>query len=372
MEEGLKAWLKEAPGGREASRLRSYETVDIARRRGVIAPRRVHLTNYPVNNPVAIFNPAIAFRRGCPDCFSLYARIIMGYYKYVSAIAKIDLNLPDILEGSVSASHYSGELIIAPSTRYDIWGTEDPRATIIGDEYYMTYVGRTANYFNPRVWSERTLPVTAVSSGNGKWEKRYVFLLPDELRPWMVSNKDSFIVEAPEDGVIVFHRPHLRLDHGDLFILAVSKVSWEEMRKARESFDDVREVYLKEAWRVMEPAPYESKLGWSSPPIELKPGVYLLLAHGVDKDTEIYRVFAMMLDYRGEAPRILAVTPRYVMEPRMNYEIYGDRPYVVFPCGALRVDDQLLISYGASDYFASLATMHLDDLLAELDNGKIA
>ena len=369
MEQLIGGWLKKAVGLEEASRLRVYEARDLALRRGVISPNRVHFTNYPVSNPVTLFNPALTFRRGCPDCFSLYARIVMGYYKYVSAIARIDVNLADILEGIVSASHYSGELVVTPSTRYDIWGAEDPRVTLVGDDYYMTYVGRTVNYFNPRVRSERTLPVTAVMGETG-WEKRYVFLLPDEIRPFMVSNKDAFLVRAP-GGLVVFHRPHLRRDHGDLFLLVVSKIREEDLGTAKEGDDGIREVYLRDAWLVLEPAGFETKLGWSSPPIELRPGVYLLFVHGVSSDAEIYRVFAMELDYRGNIPRVTAVTPRYIMEPRTNYEQYGDRPYVVFPCGSLRVDNQVLVSYGASDYFAALATFDLDDLLVELDKGRI-
>jgi len=60
------------------------------------------------------------------------------------------------------------------------------------------------------------------------------------------------------------------------------------------------------------------------------------------------------------------------MEPRELYEVYGDRPYVVFPCGASLVDDStLLLSYGAADQFVGLAAIDLDSLFAELDRGRI-
>jgi predicted GH43/DUF377 family glycosyl hydrolase len=367
----LSRQFRKAEGGDRAARIRVRETTDLARRRGVIAPHRIHLTNYPIGSPVTLFNPALAFRRGCPDCFPLYARIVMGYYKYVSAIARIDLNLDEIMDGLISASHYSGVLVVTPSTRYDIWGAEDPRVSIIGDEHYMTYVGRTVNYFNPRVRSERTLPVTAVSSKQDEWRKKYVFLLPDGLRPYMVSNKDAFLAEAPDGRIVVFHRPHFRLDHGDLFVLAVSKLTRKDLRTAKLGGDSIREVVLEESWSVLEPASFEERVGWAAPPIELGPGKYLLLVHGVDKETQIYRVFAAILDYRGDEPRIEAVTPRYIMEPQTNYERYGDRPYVVFPCGALRVNDEILVSYGASDHFAALATISMDNLLDELDKGRL-
>ncbi|HID41227.1 MAG TPA: DUF137 domain-containing protein, partial [Pyrodictium sp.] len=50
----------------------------------------------------------------------------------------------------------------------------------------------------------------------------------------------------------------------------------------------------------------------------------------------------------------------------------GDRPYVVFPCGVVRVDSTtLLLSYGAADQFVGIAAIDLNELLSELDSGRI-
>ena len=67
-----------------------------------------------------------------------------------------------------------------------------------------------------------------------------------------------------------------------------------------------------------------------------------------------------------------SVSPVYIMEPREDYEIYGDRPYVIFPCGAILVDDSVLVSYGAADSFIGFAWVKLGELMAIMDQGRIA
>ena len=83
-------------------------------------------------------------------------------------------------------------------------------------------------------------------------------------------------------------------------------------------------------------------------------------------------MFAAEVEFTpGEGPVVRAVTPRYIMAPREPYEVYGDRPYTVFPCGAARIDDKLLVSYGAADYMVAFALIDVDELLAEIDRGRI-
>lgn len=87
---------------------------------------------------------------------------------------------------------------------------------------------------------------------------------------------------------------------------------------------------------------------------------------------QAYRVFAALIElHPREGPQVLAVTRRYVMEPRESYEVYGDRPYTVFPCGAVAGKEGLIVSYGGADYVTALALIDLDELLGELDKGRI-
>ncbi|HIQ03639.1 MAG TPA: glycosidase, partial [Desulfurococcales archaeon] len=51
--------FKRAKNINEVSRKRELKSVDIVKRLSVISPQRVHLKNYPIDNPVSIFNPAL-------------------------------------------------------------------------------------------------------------------------------------------------------------------------------------------------------------------------------------------------------------------------------------------------------------------------
>jgi len=348
----------------EISRKRELKTHDIVKRLSVISPNRVHLKNYPIDNPVSIFNPALIVRE---ETAYIYARIILGYFMYVSAIVRLEVPLDDIYSSIASISHYPCSFIVNPSTKYDIWGTEDPRITEIDNKLYMTYVGRTINYFNPAVRRERTLPVIAISENNShRWSKKLVLVLPKDLRDFVVSDKDAFIIKTRNGEILVFHRPHLT---DEKFYLLISKISVESL-KPNES---IKEVEVKNATIVLEALPEEHKLGWATPPIEIEPDTYLTLVHGVDKYIEGYRVFAALVKYdKDVGPRVIAVTPYYIMEPKTPYELFGDRPYTIFPCGLYRVDkDKALISYGAGDFVVGIAELDINEAMAILDKNRV-
>ncbi len=341
--------------------LREEKTVDIVERLGVISPKRVHLRNYPVDNPTTVFNPAMLVSGGVVE---VYPRVVMGYFSYASAIAKIEIAVEDLLgRGVVSVSHYPADIVLYPDCRYDLWGTEDPRISTVGDRVLMTYCGRTISYFNPMIRIERTLPVTAVlDREKGVWRKSCTFRMPKGIREFVVSDKDAFVVEEGGE-LLLFHRPHMR-DEKEYYVLALSKIR----RDALEG-EGVREVIAEESMEVLYPEPFESKLGWCAPPIRIG-DESLLLVHAVDREELVYRVFAVLMKLEGE-PRVTAITPHYIMEPKMSYEIYGDRPYTVFPCGAQVVDEKLVVSYGAGDLMTGFGCIDLSVLLSILDKNRL-
>ncbi|KSW11814.1 hypothetical protein CF15_03155 [Pyrodictium occultum] len=357
----LPARFSYASGSLEAARIRRYETLDLAKRLAVIRPDAIRLINYPRRNPFSVFN-ASAHIEGKE--LKLYMRIIVGYYRYVSAIALGRLIVSQVLAGELPTV-IDAKIIINPSNRYDVWGTEDPRVYEIGGRLYMTFSGRTIDYFK----SDKphglpsTLPVTAVSEDGGyTWSKRYVHITGDI--PWSLlrSDKDAFMYgeERPE---ILFHRPHV----GDGGFVAVAS----RVEEGDDAGSGLRWMVARKPTVLLTPAPFEYKVGWSTPPIRVGRDL-LLLAHGVDMDG-FYRVFALLLEYsRSEGFIVKAITPRYIMEPRETYEVYGDRPYVVFPCGAVPIGrSEILISYGAADSFVGLAVTEIDGILSELDRGRI-
>ncbi len=334
---------------------------DIVKRLGVLSPSRIHIKNHPADNPVALFNATGILKE---DYIELYARMIMGYYMYVSAIIRIPIPVEDILNGMISSAHYTGEIVIYPSTKYDIWGAEDPRITRVEDLWVMVYSGRTVNYFNPLAKRERVLPVVAISPANeGKlWNKLGVFVFPEGIRERVVADKDAFLVETPSKELLLFHRPHFSNDI-ETYHLVVSKINGKD-----DLFTGTfREIELENTLEVLKPASFERSLGWSSPPVEIEPGKYVTLVHATDKEAQIYRVFAMLHRFQGSKIVIDSITQMYIFEPKEMYEIYGDRPMVVFPCGLIKIDDELIVTYGAGDYVVGFGSIDLSELLSILD-----
>lgn len=341
---------------------------------GVISPKRLYINDHPVGNPIAAFNPSVAVLDGEAR---LYVRVIVGYYKYVSAVAEVRVPLDDIESGDINLNYYAGRLVAYPSTTYDFWGVEDPRVYRLSDgRLYMTYTGRTKYYFeNPRA-SMRTVPVTAVyDAERRRWVKALVSVMPRGMRSHVVSDKNAFYVEA--DGrLYILHRLHMDDDRFYLAASLADRAAFEEaVEEALRSGGRAppRELPVRGTVWVMEPAPFETKIGWAMPPLRLSDRELLVFIHGVDRELTAYRLFAALLEADGEQGFVVkAVTPSYIMEPRTLYEIFGDRSYTVFPCGAWRIDkNRVLISYGAADYMTGVAVLELDKLLGLLDKGRI-
>ncbi len=346
--------------------IREFKCVDVVRRLGVIPPHHIHLKNYPIATPVSAFNASCIIDE-TSNMVMIYARIILGYYMYVSAIALLEVPLDDVLTGAVSFSHYPATIVIYPSIRYDIWGTEDPRVQMVNDRVFMIYSGRTISYFNPSIRRERTLPVLAYCQDFKKCTKIGVFVLRRGLRELTISDKDAVILDVGEtEWIYLLHRPHMM---NEVHYLTVSQVPRSQLTPG-ESF---REIEVRNTRVVMEPAKFEYKLGWCTPPVKISENEHLVLVHGVDREIECYRAFAALLRYdKDTGLRVVAVTPYYILEPRMMYEVYGDRPFVVFPCGIARVGkNELLIVYGAADYVIGFGLASLDDLLSLLDKGRL-
>ncbi len=332
---------------------REYRTTDIVERKGVITAKNIHLKKYPVDNPVTIFNASMDMEE---DELIIYGRIVLGYFTYASAVAEFRIPVNDLLSNEFVPGHYTADICVYPDNRYDLWGVEDPRVYRIGEKRLMTYCGRTVHYFDPSVRTERTLPVTAIYE-DGKWRKICAFRVPEEFRGFVISDKDSFLVKM--DKCYLFHRLHMKDEN---FYLVMSVVECDIFEK-RELCD----ISVNDTRTVLEPAKWEDKLGWNTPPVRVD-GEYLLLLHAVDAETKAYRVFAMLMD---ENANVTAISPHYIMEPKECYEVFGDRPFTVFPCGSLLIDDQLLISYGASDSAIGFGVINLDELMDMLEKGRL-
>ncbi|HID43568.1 MAG TPA: glycosidase [Archaeoglobaceae archaeon] len=332
---------------------RENRTEDIVKRLGVITADRVHLKKYPLANPVTIFNPSLVLENGV---VILYGRVTVGYYTYASAVAEIKIPFEEI-HNSLTLGKYTGEIKVFPDNKFDLYGVEDPRVYEIEGMRLMTYCGRTVDYFNPAIRTERTLPVTAIHS-NGKWKKICVLRMPPEVREFVVSDKNAFLMKI-NSTLKLFHRLHMR---DEKFYAVISDVP-ETLLNATELTD----VSVNNTVLALEPAEFEQKIGWGTPPVKIG-DEYLFFLHGLHRTSMHYKVFALLMN---EELRITAITPHYIMAPKEIYETYGDRPFVVFPCGSQLIDDSILISYGAADFAMGIGEIDVSELLSILDSNRI-
>ncbi len=105
------------------------------------------------------------------------------------------------------------------------------------------------------------------------------------------------------------------------------------------------------------------QIGNCGSPIELDEG-WLLLTHGVGPVRK-YSIGAVLLD-KQDPTRILARSRDPLVRPEQS-ERDGYVPNVVYTCGAIRHNDQIILPYAVSDTFSNFATIKIVDLLKAME-----
>ncbi|MBC8223680.1 glycosidase [Candidatus Bathyarchaeota archaeon] len=221
--------------------------------------------------------------------------------------------------------------VFEPSCPLEKYGCEDPRMTLIGDMYVMTYTAY-GDIFQVGITSISSEDILEM---NWAWgERRFPF-----PNTW---NKNAVIFPRMIDGRYVMlhrHEPDICIAHSD------DLCNWNH------------------SGVVMRPRPGRwdcSKIGSAGPPIELEDG-WLLVYHGVDED-RTYRLGVTILD-KNDPGRVLGRADKPILEPWEEYERVGQVPNVVFSCGSVLLGGNLLISYGAADTVIGVASFGLGEIL---------
>ena len=106
------------------------------------------------------------------------------------------------------------------------------------------------------------------------------------------------------------------------------------------------------------------QIGNCGSPIELDEG-WLLLTHGVGPLRK-YSIGAALLD-KNDPTRVLARSVEPLLHPEPS-EREGYVPNVVYTCGAMRHNDQIILPYAVSDTFANFATINIPTLLTAMQS----
>ncbi len=114
------------------------------------------------------------------------------------------------------------------------------------------------------------------------------------------------------------------------------------------------------------------KVGGSGVPIPTDDG-WLTFYHAVDRSGK-YRVGLMLLD-RHDPRKVIARSPRPIMEPELEYETgtpgKGHYANCIFPTANVVVGDEIYIYYGARDLYCCLATVKLKDTIDYIMKFKV-
>jgi predicted GH43/DUF377 family glycosyl hydrolase len=101
------------------------------------------------------------------------------------------------------------------------------------------------------------------------------------------------------------------------------------------------------------------QIGNCGSPIELEDG-WLLLTHGVGP-VRRYSIGAALLDKRDPS-KVLARSSEPLLRPEPSRR-EGYVPNVVYTCGALAHNEQIILPYAVSDTYSNFATMQISALM---------
>jgi predicted GH43/DUF377 family glycosyl hydrolase len=136
---------------------------------------------------------------------------------------------------------------------------------------------------------------------------------------------------------------------------------------ARQDNENLYLIYSNDVYRwdggqaILKPQfPWEFvQIGNCGSPIELDEG-WLLLTHGVGPVRK-YSIGAALLD-KNDPTKVLARSVEPLLHPEPS-EREGYVPNVVYTCGAMRHNDQIILPYAISDTYSNFATIEISALM---------
>ena len=212
------------------------------------------------------------------------------------------------------------------------------------DKVYMTYVAFNYN-MHPRLALTSILLEDFL---NKRWHwSKPVLISP----PGVIDKSGCLLPEKINNKYVFFHRvfPNILVDFVDDL-----------------NFDG-KTCFLKGKYQIkVRKNKWDSrKIGTGAPPLKTKDG-WLLIYYGVDNlDASKYHIGAMLLDLKNPT-RVLYRTDKPILGPTEDYENCGFKPGIAYPCGAVILNNQLLVYYGGADSVVCVASANLSDFLADL------
>lgn len=372
-------------GEGETLRLDSGEKIfklDSYKGNPIVEPKDLGLICYEDGRPQpgAVFNPGAEIFSGkiilTPRCHKNYRKkeffdhkLGIKRYRFEEYISEI---WPLISEDGIRFQRVNNSVIKGDGTHHKdfLYGIEDVRMIKLRKKYLLIGVGKINPPFKGSGDDDR---IAIYSTSDFKEIVYHGIVHGIESRnsiPFMKNEKVYMLLRFPPSNGI---------------FLDVLDAELEQLLKAKKHRKEWQNFYeRREKNRILKAGMYQhekEKIGAGPPPIKTERG-WLLIYHGVGEISlevaksyglkkaikRAYSVSAAILDL--ENPKnVLCRTEMPIYIPSKPYELYGnevypiDVPAVVFPTGAIAVEDKLLIYCGSGDKYVSLSTCNLDNLL---------
>jgi len=226
------------------------------------------------------------------------------------------------------------ERVIFPISYSESNGIEDARFVRFEDDdgniiYYATYTAYNGHTVLPKLLSTKDFLHFKVMPLNGQYaQNKGMALFPRKL-------KGKYAMLSRHDGI-------------NSYVMYSDKINlWQNAKRIK-----------------ITPQPWEFvQMGNSGSPIEIKDVGWLALTHGVGPMRQ-YFISAVLLDL-NDPTKVLGHLKEPLLIPNEK-EREGYVPNVVYSCGFILHNNELIIPYGMADYATSFACVPLDELLDEL------
>ncbi len=247
---------------------------------------------------------------------------------------KIEYRLSGPLGDEVEVTFDDGpdisERVIFPVTESQSQGIEDARFVEFSDggrkTYYATYTAYTGRAIRSELIETRDFLSFRMTplQGNAAHNKGMA------LFPRRIDGKYAMIARQDNENLyLIYSKDLYRWDGGGQAILK-PQFPWEFVQ-----------------------------IGNCGSPIELDEG-WLLLTHGVGPVRK-YSIGAALLD-KNDPTKVLARSVEPLLRPEPS-EREGYVPNVVYTCGAMRHNDQIILPYAISDTYSNFATIQISALM---------
>lgn len=230
------------------------------------------------------------------------------------------------------------EKIIFPASQNDSNGIEDARFVRFVDDdgsvtYYATYTAYNGYNILPQIIETKDFLTFKMITLNGEFSKNKGMA----LFPRKINGKYMMIS---------------RIDGENLYLMSSDNIHfWQNFKLIKEP---------ENAWEFMQ-------IGNCGSPIETDQG-WILLTHGVGPMRE-YSIGVILLDIENPGKIIGNMSEPLLICSQEEREGYV--PNVVYSCGSIIHNDNLIIPYAMSDTCSGIVTVSVSELLSRLTDKKV-